>query len=114
MVVAGFDVPHAHVHLIPMEEYHDITSRPLREGDVESASIGDLQLAAARINRNSGAARPTATPSRLCAADAAAEEGRRASSRRWRLGTTWRGSGAEQQVKSLLITIGVEPRPGAA
>jgi histidine triad (HIT) family protein len=27
VVIAGFDVPHAHVHLIPMHAYHDITSQ---------------------------------------------------------------------------------------
>jgi histidine triad (HIT) family protein len=27
VVIAGFDVPHTHVHLIPMHAYHDITSQ---------------------------------------------------------------------------------------
>jgi histidine triad (HIT) family protein len=27
IVIAGFDVPHTHVHLIPMHAYHDITSQ---------------------------------------------------------------------------------------
>jgi histidine triad (HIT) family protein len=27
VVIAGFDVPHTHVHLIPMHVYHDITSQ---------------------------------------------------------------------------------------
>ncbi|MBK8995708.1 MAG: HIT family protein [Myxococcales bacterium] len=56
MVVAGFDVPHAHVHLIPMAEYHDITSRPVLEGTVQAASISDLRLAAARIKLEMGGA----------------------------------------------------------
>ncbi|MBK8995685.1 MAG: HIT family protein [Myxococcales bacterium] len=49
MVVAGFDVPHAHVHLIPMAEYHDITSRRLLDGTLGVASIAELQVASARI-----------------------------------------------------------------
>jgi histidine triad (HIT) family protein len=27
LVIAGFDVPHTHVHVVPMHDYHDITSR---------------------------------------------------------------------------------------
>jgi histidine triad (HIT) family protein len=29
MLVAGWDVPHAHVHVVPMQEYHDLTSKML-------------------------------------------------------------------------------------
>src|SRR5918998_1479766 len=32
MLAAGFDVPHAHIHVLPMHEYHDITSKALLEG----------------------------------------------------------------------------------
>ena len=31
LVAAGFDVPHTHIHIIPMHEYHDITSRAYLE-----------------------------------------------------------------------------------
>ena len=31
LVVAGFDVPHAHVHVVPMHDYHDITSMAILE-----------------------------------------------------------------------------------
>ena len=33
VVIAGFDVPHAHAHLIPMHDYHDITSRAYSDPD---------------------------------------------------------------------------------
>ena len=32
IIVAGFDVPHAHIHIVPMNRYHDITSKSLMEG----------------------------------------------------------------------------------
>lgn len=32
VIIAGWDVPHAHVHVIPMKHYHDITSKSLIEG----------------------------------------------------------------------------------
>ncbi len=32
MLAAGFDVPHAHIHVLPMYDYHDITSRAILEG----------------------------------------------------------------------------------
>jgi histidine triad (HIT) family protein len=32
LIIAGWDVPHTHVHIVPMHEYHDITSKSLLEG----------------------------------------------------------------------------------
>ncbi len=49
MVVAGFDVPHAHVHLIPMLEYHDITSRSLLDGTLHQAAHSELEVSAATL-----------------------------------------------------------------
>ena len=43
MLVAGFDVPHAHLHLIPMEDYHDLTSKQLLEGKVSRADRVELE-----------------------------------------------------------------------
>lgn len=31
LMVAGWDVPHAHVHVVPMHDYHDITSKRILE-----------------------------------------------------------------------------------
>lgn len=32
LIVAGWDVPHAHIHIVPMNDYHDITSKSFLEG----------------------------------------------------------------------------------
>ena len=32
LIVAGWDVPHAHVHIVPMHDYHDITTKSAFEG----------------------------------------------------------------------------------
>jgi diadenosine tetraphosphate (Ap4A) HIT family hydrolase len=42
MLVAGFDIPHAHLHLIPMHDYHDITSKQILEGSVNRVSYEAL------------------------------------------------------------------------
>ena len=49
MVIAGFDVPHTHVHLIPMHAYHDITSKSLLEGNRANPSDEDLGNVAAEL-----------------------------------------------------------------
>lgn len=32
LIVAGFDVSHTHVHIVPMHDYHDITSKSMLGG----------------------------------------------------------------------------------
>ena len=32
LIAAGWDVPHAHIHVVPMLDYHDITSKSMLEG----------------------------------------------------------------------------------
>jgi len=32
LIVAGWDVPHTHVHVVPMNDYNDITSKSILEG----------------------------------------------------------------------------------
>src|SRR3989344_4777828 len=39
LIVAGWDIPHTHVHIVPMQDYHDITSKSLIEG--KRANPGD-------------------------------------------------------------------------
>lgn len=39
LVIAGFDVPHTHVHVIPMNSPDDITSSAYIEGDIRSMSF---------------------------------------------------------------------------
>jgi histidine triad (HIT) family protein len=47
LVAAGWDVPHTHIHVIPMFDYHDITSKRLLEGQVTSAAPDELARLAA-------------------------------------------------------------------
>lgn len=42
MLVAGWDVPHAHIHVVPMEEYHDLTSKVLLDGTRGNPSSDEL------------------------------------------------------------------------
>ena len=45
LVVAGWDVPHAHIHIVPMQDYHDITSKSVVEGNranPEDAELGEV------------------------------------------------------------------------
>jgi histidine triad (HIT) family protein len=44
VVIAGFDVPHAHIHVIPMHNYHDITSKSILEGKRSNPSIEELSI----------------------------------------------------------------------
>ncbi len=51
LVVAGLDVPHAHVHIIPMHDYHDITSKSLMEGKKANPSDEELADMAEKLKR---------------------------------------------------------------
>ena len=46
MLAAGFDVAHAHIHVLPMYDYHDITSKVILEGRRASPSEEELRMAA--------------------------------------------------------------------
>ena len=52
LIVAGFDIPHAHLHVVPMHDYHDITSKQMLAGTLESSSQEELDQNAEKI-RNS-------------------------------------------------------------
>ena len=49
MLAAGFDVAHAHIHVLPMYDYHDITSKVILEGRRANPSEEELRVAAERI-----------------------------------------------------------------
>ena len=51
MLAAGFDVAHAHLHVLPMYEYHDITSRVILEGRRANPTEEELQMAAEQIQQ---------------------------------------------------------------
>jgi histidine triad (HIT) family protein len=47
VVAAGWDVPHTHIHVLPMLDYHDITSKRVLEGQVVVAAPEELARQAA-------------------------------------------------------------------
>ncbi len=49
LIVAGWDVPHTHVHVVPMHDYHDITSKALLEGERANPSDDELEEALRRL-----------------------------------------------------------------
>ncbi len=49
LAIAGFDVPHTHVHVIPMHDYHDLTSKRLLDGQVTQAAPDELAEMASRL-----------------------------------------------------------------
>ena len=51
MLAAGFDVAHAHLHVLPMHDYHDITSKAILEGTRATPTEGELEEAAGEIRR---------------------------------------------------------------
>ncbi len=42
VAIVGFDVAHAHVHVIPLNNYHDITSKAKIEGKESNPSEAEL------------------------------------------------------------------------
>ena len=51
MLAAGFDVAHAHLHVLPMHDYHDLTSKVILEGKRASPTEEELRAAAEQIKR---------------------------------------------------------------
>ncbi len=43
MLVAGFDVAHAHLHVVPIQDTHDITSKVVLDGRKVMAADDELQ-----------------------------------------------------------------------
>ncbi len=43
LLVAGFDVPHAHLHVVPIHDHFDITSKVLLEGQKVRAPEEELE-----------------------------------------------------------------------
>ena len=51
MLAAGFDVAHAHLHILPLYDYHDITSKVILEGKRANPTEDDLRRTAECIER---------------------------------------------------------------
>jgi histidine triad (HIT) family protein len=48
--VAGFDIPHAHLHIVPLHDYHDLTSRRYLDKSILKPPGSQLDTAAAQIH----------------------------------------------------------------
>lgn len=49
MSVIGYEVPHAHLHLIPLSDIHDITFKKALSGELKACSPEDLAMEADKI-----------------------------------------------------------------
>ena len=49
LLVAGFDVPHAHLHVVPIHDHFDITSKVLLEGKKVRASEEELKRLSSQL-----------------------------------------------------------------
>ena len=49
MLVAGFDVAHAHLHVIPIQDAHDITSKVVLDGRKVMATDDELQAMRSKL-----------------------------------------------------------------
>lgn len=52
LLLAGFDVPHAHLHVVPMHDCFDITSRVVMEGGKVMVPEEELQEMRVRLRRD--------------------------------------------------------------
>ncbi|MBM7839506.1 histidine triad (HIT) family protein [Alkalihalobacillus xiaoxiensis] len=50
MAIVGFDIDHLHIHLIPLETYHDLTSQAYLDGTVQQASRAELEKLAEQLH----------------------------------------------------------------
>lgn len=44
LLVAGFEIPHAHLHVVPLHEIQDLTSESILKGTIKPASADDLVM----------------------------------------------------------------------
>jgi histidine triad (HIT) family protein len=49
LIVAGWDVPHAHIHIVPMHDYNDITSKSMLEGKRANPTEEELSGVAKKL-----------------------------------------------------------------
>jgi len=49
IMVMGWDVPHAHIHVVPIDDYHDITSKKLMENTLLKPTPEALKKTAKKI-----------------------------------------------------------------
>jgi histidine triad (HIT) family protein len=49
ILVAGWEVPHVHLHLVPLHEHNDLTSKRLLDGTAGKVDLAELQSEQQRI-----------------------------------------------------------------
>ncbi|MEK7227915.1 MAG: HIT domain-containing protein [Patescibacteria group bacterium] len=49
LIIAGWDVPHTHVHIVPMHDYNDITSKSMLDGTRANPTDEELKEVADHI-----------------------------------------------------------------
>jgi histidine triad (HIT) family protein len=49
LIVAGWDVSHTHVHVVPMQDYNNITSKAILEGNRSNPTADELEAVAAHL-----------------------------------------------------------------
>ena len=52
MAVIGYEVPHAHLHLIPSTDVHDVTFKPMLDGTLGQMTGDELEAEAEKIRGN--------------------------------------------------------------
>lgn len=49
LLIVGWDVDHTHVHVVPMNDYYDLTSKRYLEGKKQSLNVTELNKIAQKI-----------------------------------------------------------------
>ena len=49
IIIAGFNIPHTHVHIVPMNNFYDITSKKMIENKMFLATYKELSLVSKKI-----------------------------------------------------------------
>ena len=52
LLIAGWDVDHSHIHVVPMEDYHDLTSKRYIEGKRSNPSKEQMREILNKIKDN--------------------------------------------------------------
>lgn len=52
LMIAGFDVPHTHIHIVPMHDAQDLTSQHLLNNTCQSPTREELDTTSKRIAQN--------------------------------------------------------------
>ena len=51
VLIAGWDISHVHIHIVPMHDYHDLTSKSLLEGKRANPTDKELAKVAVKLTK---------------------------------------------------------------